>query len=142
VTGTGAVTRVSAVAAPAVPLSDDAAEFIRLEQSTGTWPIVPALAQALGALGDALISGDAAAVRRWLAPEVELGPDLESRLRAVAAARHQIVACARVGEQRLVKLRMAGARDGVTLLLRWVPTGSDWRVAVLEAVSASAAPPA
>jgi hypothetical protein len=41
-----------------------------------------------------------------------------------------------------VKLRLDGVHDDITLLLRWVPTGSDWRVAVLEAVSASAAPPA
>ena len=142
VTGTGPVTRASAAADPPAPLSDDAAEFIRLEQSTGTWAIAPALAQALDAFGDALIAGDAAAARRWLAPEVELGPDLETRLRAVGGGRHRIAACARVGEQRLVKLRLDGVHDGITLLLRWVPTGSDWRVAVLEAVSASAAPPA
>lgn len=142
VTGTGAVSRVSAAAAPAMPLSDDAAEFIRLEQTTGTWPIAPALAQALEAFGDALIAGDAAAARGWLAPEVELGPDLEARLRGAPGGGHSIVACARVGEQRLVKLRLDGARGGVTLLLRWVPTGADWRVAVLEAVSAPAAPPA
>ncbi|HEX9747911.1 MAG TPA: hypothetical protein VGB86_05835 [Methylomirabilota bacterium] len=142
VTGAGPVTRVSAAAAPPAPLSDDAAEFIRLERSTGTWPIAPALAQALGAFGDALIAGDTPAARRWLAPDVELGPDLEARLRRAQGRRHRIVACARVGEQRLVKLRLDGARDGVTLLLRWVPTGSDWRVAVLEAVSASAALPA
>jgi hypothetical protein len=141
VTGAGPVTRVSAAAAPPVPLSDDAAEFIRLEQSTGTWPIAPALAQTLAAFGDALIAGDAPAARRWLAPEVELGPDLETRLRKAQVSRHSIVACARVGEQRLVKLRLGGAHAGVTLLLRWVPTGPDWRVAVLEAVSASAAPP-
>jgi len=140
VTGAGPVTRVSAAAAPPAPLSDDAAEFIRLEQSTGTWPIAPALAQALGAFGDALMVGDPAAARRWLAPEVELGPDLETRLRRAQGGRHAIVACARVGEQRLVKLRLDGAHEGVTLLLRWVPTGSEWRVAVLEA--ASAAPPA
>ena len=142
VTGTGPVTRASAAADPPAPLSDDAAEFIRLEQSTGTWAIAPALAQALDAFGDALIAGDAAAARRWLAPEVELGPDLETRLRAVGGGRHRIAACARVGEQRLVKLRLDGVHDGITLLLRWVPTGSDWRVAVLEAVSASAAPAA
>ena len=41
-----------------------------------------------------------------------------------------------------MKLRLDGAGAGVTLLLRWVPAGSDWRVAVLEAVSASAASPA
>jgi hypothetical protein len=83
-----------------------------------------------------------AAARRGLAPGVELGPDLETRLRAAQSARHLVVAFARVGEQRLVKLRLDGARDGVTLLLRWAPDGSDWRVAALEAVSASAAPPA
>jgi hypothetical protein len=142
VTGAGPVARASAATAPPAPLSDDAAEFIRLEQSTGTWPIAPALAQALGAFGDALIAGDVPAARRWLAPEVELGPDLETRLRAAQGGRHAIVACARVGEQRLVKLRLDGAHTGVTFLLRWVPTGSDWRVAVLEPVSASAASPA
>jgi hypothetical protein len=142
VTGAGPVTRVSAAAAPPASLSDDAAEFIRLEQSAGTWPIAPPLTQAIGAFGDALIGGDTPVARRWLAPGAELGPDLEARLRGVQGGRHAIVACARVGEQRLVKLRLDGARDGVTLLLRWVPTGSDWRIAVLEPVSASAAPPA
>jgi hypothetical protein len=142
VTGAGPVTRVSAAAAFPAPLSDDAAEFIRLEQSTGTWSIVPELAQALTTFGDALIAGDTAAARRWLAPEVELGPDLETRLKAVAGGRHRVVAFARVGEQRLVKLRLDGAHDGVMLLLRCAPTGSGWRVAALEAVSAPAASPA
>jgi hypothetical protein len=45
-----------------------------------------------------------------------------------------------VGEQRLIKLCFEGAN--LTLLIRWVPTGSDWRIAVLEPVSASAARPA
>ncbi|MEX2222175.1 MAG: hypothetical protein WEG40_10285 [Candidatus Rokuibacteriota bacterium] len=142
VTGAGVVARVRAVAPSPAPLSDDAAEFVRLEQSTAAWAIAPALAQALRAFGDALIAADAGATRRWLAPETELGSDLESRLHRAQGGRHGIVACARVGEQRLVKLRLDGAHDGVTLLLRWVPTGSDWRIAVLEAVSASAAPPA
>jgi hypothetical protein len=47
-----------------------------------------------------------------------------------------------VGEQRLVKLRLDGARDGVTLLLRWVPSGSDWRIAALEPVAAAPPRPA
>jgi hypothetical protein len=142
VTGTGAVSRVSAAPAPPAPLSDDAAEFIRLEQSTGTWPIAPALAEALAAFGDALIAGEVAAARPWLTPEIALGPDLGGRLHRAQVDRHSIVACARVGAQRLVKLRLDGARDGVTLLLRWVPTDAGWRVAALEPVSASAAPPA
>ena len=142
VTGTGAVSRVSAAGAPPAALSDDAAEFIRLEQSTGTWPIAPALAQALAAFGDALVAGDVAGARRWLAPEVEVGADLEARLREAHGTGHSIVACARLGEQRLVKLRLESSHGGLTLLLRWVPTGPDWRVVVLEAVSAPTASPA
>jgi hypothetical protein len=136
VTGAGPVARVTAAAPSPVPLSDDAAEFVRLEQSTGTWPIAPELDRALRAFGDALVAGDTAAVRRWLAPGVELGADLESRLRRVPGNGHVIVACARVGAQRLVKLRLAGG--GLTLLLRWVPAGSDWQVAAVEPVSHSA----
>jgi hypothetical protein len=135
VTGAGPVARATGDAAPPASLSDDAAEFIRLEQSAGTWPIAPELDRALRAFGDALIAGDADAARRWLAPGVEPGPDLESRLRRAQGSRHSVVACARVGEQRLVKLRLDGGRDGVTLLLRWVPAGSAWQVAVIEPVS-------
>jgi len=139
VTGTGSVARVSGADAPPAPLSDDAREFIRLEQSVGAWPIGPELAAALRAFGDALTAGDLDAARRWLASEVVLGPDLEGRLRGVPDGRHRVVACARVGAQRLVKLRVDGTRDPVTLLLRWVPLRDEWRIAALESVSASAA---
>lgn len=139
VTGSGSVARGSGADAPPVPLSDDAREFIRLEQSAGAWPIGPELAAALRAFGDALTAGDLAAALSWLAPEVALGPDLEGRLRGAQGGPHRIVACARVGEQRLVKLRVDGSRDGVTLLLRWAPVREDWRIAAVEFVSASAA---
>ena len=142
VTGSPPAARSGAAAAGPPPLSDDAAEFIRLEQSTGAWPIAPELAQALRAFGDALTAGDAGAARRWLAPDLQVGADLERRLAEMRAGSHRVVACARLGEQRLVKLRLDGAREGVTLLLRWVPTGADWRVAVLEPVSAPAPQPA
>jgi hypothetical protein len=142
VTGAGPVARAPRAAAPPPPLSDDAEEFIRLEQSAGAWPITPPLAAALRALGDALASGDPGAVRRWLMPEVEPDPDLDERLSAAAGGSHRLVACARVGQQRLVKLRLDGAQDGVTLLLRWVPVGSDWRIAAIEPISASTTQPA
>ena len=140
VTGAGPVTRDHAAPSPPAALSDDAAEFIRLEQPAGTWPMAPELARALGAFGEALTAGDASAARRWAVPELELGGDVESGLGRLTGSRHRIVACARVGEQRLVKLRFDAV--GVTLLLRWVPIGSDWRIAVLEPVSASASRPA
>ncbi len=140
VTGSGSVARASGADAPPAALSDDPGEFIRLERSVGAWPIGPELAAALRAFGDGLTAGDLAAARRWLASEVALAGDLEGRLLRAKGGRHSIVACARVGEQRLVKLRVDGSRDGVTLLLRWVPIREDWRIAAIEPVSASAAP--
>ncbi len=142
VTGVGPLARASAAGAAAAPLSDDAREFIRLERTTGAWPIVPELAAALGALGDVLAAGDLEGARRWLDPAVEAGPDLEGRLLAVRGGRHRVVAFARVGQQRLVKLELAADAASLTLLLRWVPTGAGWRIAALEPVVASAAQPA
>ena len=142
VTGAGPVTRADVATVPAVPLSDDATQFIQLEQSTAPWPLAPDLEQALQTFGAALTAGDPAAARRWLAPEAAPDLDLDRHLRAVAGCRPHVVACARLGGQRLIKLRLDGAREAVTLLLRWVPTGSGWQVAALEAGSASAVQPA
>jgi hypothetical protein len=142
VTGAGGAARLSSVAAAPPALSDDAGEFIRLEQSAGAWPISAELDAALRSFGDALTAGDLVAARSWLVGDVALGPDLEGPLGRARGGRHRVVACARVGEQRLVKLRVDGASDAVTLLLRWVPVGSDWRIAALEPVSAPAARPA
>jgi hypothetical protein len=138
VTGAGPVTRTSGGSTPPV-LSDDASEFIRLERSTGRWPIVAELQAALTAFGDALVAGDTDAARRWLTAAAAPGPEVQGRLRDARGGRHRIVAVARVGAQRLVKLRVEGGREPLTLLLRCVPDGADWRIAMLEAVSASAA---
>lgn len=140
VTGAGPLSRASAAGAAEAPLSDDAREFIRLEQSTGAWPIAPELVTALGVFGDALVAGDLEAARRWLDPPLAPGPDVEARLLAARGGRHRVVAFARVGAQRLVKIRVDGDGAGLTLLLRWVPTGAGWRIAALEPVTASAAP--
>ena len=142
VTGAGPLARASAAGAADAPLSDDAREFIRLEQAAGAWPIAPELAAALGAFGDTLVAGDPEGARGWLDPAVEAGPDLRARLLAARGGRHRVVAFARVGQQRLVKLRLDGGAESLTLLLRWVPTGAGWRIAALEPVVASAAQPA
>jgi hypothetical protein len=70
-----------------------------------------------------------------------VSPELERGLTALAGGSHRVVACARLGEQRLIKLRLDGA-GAVVLLLRWAPTGDGWRVVALEPVSASAPSPA
>src|SRR5581483_213164 len=123
-TGAGPLTRAVA-GEPEAPLSDDAREFIRLEQTSRPWPIDPALAAALDGFGQALTGGDADAARRWLDPAFEPGEDLAGRLAAGRGARPRVVAV---------------AAGGLTLLLRWVPTDAGWRVAALEPVAGSAAP--
>jgi hypothetical protein len=143
VTGAGPLTRGLA-ATPDAPLSDDAHEFIRLEQATAPGPLDAALAAALDGFGAALAAGDVEAARRWLDPALEPGADLEARLQGARGPRPRVVAFARVGAQRLVKLRFDGVTDAtgsLTLLLRWVPTDAGWRVAALEPVVASAAQP-
>lgn len=141
VTGTAPVTRASGDTAPS-PLSDDASEFIRLERSTTEWRIAPELAAALAAFGDALVAGDQAAVRRWLTAEAVPAPEVTARLGEARGGRHRVVAFARVGAHRLVKLRVDGAGAPITLLMRWVPESAGWRIAALETASASAAQPA
>src|SRR5260370_213586 len=108
-------------------------------EGSGGWAVARELAAALGAFGDALATGDPEGARRWLEPAVETGPDLQGRLLAVRGGRHRVVAFARVGQQRLVKLQLDGGAESLTLLLRWVLTGAGWRVAALEPVVASAA---
>lgn len=150
VTGAGPVARAAAPAPADPPRSDDAREFIRLEQATARWPIAPDLAGALEGFGAALAAGDLESARPWLDPGVHPGPDVAARLSEARGGRPRVVAFARVGEQRLVKLRLDAAPDaigasgttrGLTLLLRWVPTDAGWRVAALEAVASSAAQP-
>ena len=141
VTSTGPVTRASGDTAPS-PLSDDAAEFIRLERSTAEWRIAPELAAALAAFADALVAGDPAAARRWCTDEALRGSEATAGLGGARGGRHRVVAFARVGAHRLVKLRIEGAGEPITLLMRWVPESTGWRIAALETVSASAAQPA
>jgi len=141
VTGTGPVARASGGAAT-VPLSDDASEFIRLERSTTEWRIAPELAAALAGFGDALVAGDLAGARRWLAADAVPSPEATARLGDARGAQHRVVAFARVGTHRLVKLRVDGPGEPIILLMRWVPDGADWRIAALETVSPSAAQPA
>ncbi|MEK7386790.1 MAG: hypothetical protein AABZ83_10140, partial [candidate division NC10 bacterium] len=66
----------------------------------------------------------------------------ESSLYAVKPAAHRVVAFARLGHHRLVKLSFEAADGAATLLTRWVPGESGWRVAALEVARVDAARPA
>jgi hypothetical protein len=94
------------------------------------------LAAPLHAHGRALVAGDVAALRADVASQAP---------REVAAlygglpgpfARIAVVGCARIGAQRMVKLRLDGAQGPVILQERWVPSDAGWRVAAVEATRA------
>ncbi|MBI2159759.1 MAG: ferritin-like domain-containing protein [Candidatus Rokubacteria bacterium] len=123
-------------------LDDDAREWIRLERTVTVWPIPDDLRATLQSFGDALLARDAAAPRRWLAAGAAWDVGAESSLYAVKPAAHRVVAFARVGHHRLVKLSFEGADGAATLLTRWVPAADGWRVAALEVARVDAARPA
>ena len=142
VTGDGLPAPVPAAPTQPPELDADAREWIRLERSVAVWPIPDDLRAAFGAFGDALVVGDWAAARRWLGPGVAWGDAAESLLSPARPAGHRVVAFARIGGQRLVKLRFDGGAGAVTLLTRWIPGGEGWRVAAVELGRVDAATPA
>jgi len=143
VTGDGLPTRDAPGAAgrPA-ELSDDAQEFIRLEKTTGSWPVPESLEEAQRAFAEALVAGDGASVARWLAPGLELEATGWSLLRETSYASHATVAFARLGHHRLVKTRLDGPSGSATVLVRWASAAEGWRVAALDVAGRDAVRPA
>jgi len=112
--------------------SAEAEEFIRLESAHGQWPIPEDLLAAIGTLADGLIGGDEAAVARHLAPGLSPAGDWRVALEGTTLSASRIVACARIGAQRMVKLRLEGPEGSVTLAARWISTPGGWRMAAAE----------
>ena len=119
-------------------LNDDPRQFIRLERSLTRWPMPEALEGALADFGAALVARDPARLERWLAPEI-LADGWAPRLAGLGPEAHQVVAFAKIGDKRVVKIRLegvraAGARGAVTLLARWAPAAGEWRAEMVDAV--------
>ena len=76
----------------------------------------------------------------------ELAPGVSADAVAVYAAlagpfdRTEVVGCARIGRQRVVKLRLEGPRSRVVLQERWIPTPGGWRVAGVDRTSVDPTP--
>jgi hypothetical protein len=118
--------------------SAEAEEFIRLETAVTRWPMPDDLATAVRAFGSALVARDTAGIDRWLGRGVAGRAEVQPAIRA-RFAESRIVACARIGEQRVVKLRLDGPGTSLVLFTRWAPGDDGWRV---EAIEPIAAPPA
>ncbi len=130
------------VAPPAVSLSDDPQELIRLEQAGVRWSIAGDLESAVRRLADALIARDPASVRRCCLPEAPPAEGVESALARQRLSSHRMVAYANVGRQRLVKVRFEGPEGAVVLVIRWAPGEDGWRAAALDLVAVDTARPA
>jgi hypothetical protein len=142
VTGDGLAAVTTPAVEPRASLSGAAREFIRLETATTTWPIPDDLGDALRAFADALLTADEASLGRWLANGLALGPTTADPLRGVHYSGHRIVAFARLGNQRLVKMRLEGPTGSAVVLTRWASTPEGWRVAALDVVGHDAVRPA
>ena len=140
VTGTGLPAPARLAGEVAEPsLSDDAMQFVRLEQPLAHWPMPEALERALQALGDAIVARDVPGVARWLPePARHRAP----RLATLGATGHQVVAFAKVGAKRVVKLRLDAPTGAVTLMGRWAPARGGWHAETFEAIGIDLARPA
>jgi hypothetical protein len=130
VTGQGVPTAAGPLTGAAVPISDDAGEFIRLEHAGENWSIPEDLATTIRAFGDALVAGDGVGLGRFL----DVPPDAAMllALKDVCLSRHHLAAFAKLGRHRIVKYRLEGTRGTVTLNARWEEGESGWRVGVLD----------
>ena len=148
VTGAGLPAPARLDGPPSTPaLNDDPSQFIRLEQSPTHWPIPEALEGALAGFGAALVARDAAGLGCWLASELLAAGSPAARLAGLGPETHRVVAFAKIGDKRAVKIRLEGVRaaglsGAVTLLTRWAPTADGWRAEAVDAVGLDLLPPA
>jgi hypothetical protein len=113
---------------PAAPhhVEDVAADLLELEWPLKQWPLPEKLAVALGSYTAALRTGELAV------------PDVSPLTWTDAG----VVACARVGAQWLVKLRLAHALGAVVLQTRWTEEPGGWQVAEVEVLARERSSPA
>lgn len=138
VIGTGMPAPISLDGPRSEPLlNDDARQFVRLERSLTHWPMPGALEEALRAFGEAVVARDPARVERWLTP----GDRMAGRLAELGARSHRVVAFAKIGQKRVVKIRLEGPGDALTLVTRWAPTADGWRAEAVDAIGADVARP-
>ena len=100
--------------------------------------VVPSdLAASLEAHGRALLSGDREALARDALPG--RWPAIDATYVDLRGPwnRARVVAYARIGEYRVVKLALDGVAGRTTLQIRWQPVDGGWRVAAADVVPSS-----
>lgn len=110
----------------------EAEEFVRLERLGGQWPLPDDLRRAVQTAAAALMAGDVAGAARWLAPGGGASPDVGAALAQVRPVDSRIVACARIGAHRAVKVRLDGPGGSIALATRWTETADGWRATFVD----------
>ena len=101
--------------------------------------VVPAdLAARLEAHGKALLAGDRDALARDVVAGAWASVDASYVDLRGPWDRARVVACARIGDYRVVKLALEGVAGRTTLQLRWRLVDGVWRVAAADVVPSSA----
>ena len=128
-------------APPPASLSDDPQELIRLERAGTGWAICGDLESQVRGLAEALIARDQGRLHRSCAPGAVPAENVVAALAGRKMDSHRIVAFARVGHQRLLKLRFQGPDGAVVLVSRWALGQDGWRAAALDLVAVDPARP-
>lgn len=121
--------------APIVQDGDPRRDLVALDSRFDAAVVAPDLRSAVEAHATALAAGDAAGLERSIAP------DARDAVRAAYAAlpptrEWRLVAQARVGAYRLIKLRLSGAAGTAVVQTQWRQLDGGWRVVEAEVVAA------
>ena len=140
---TGAVGTAREFPGPAVASPDGspwhpARDVVALGSSFTADHVPAGLAARLEAHGRALLTGDREALARDAAPGA--WPQIDATYVDLRGPwdRARVVACARIGAYRVVKLALEGVAGRTMLQLRWKPVDGVWRVAAADVVPSSA----
>ncbi|MGH7391676.1 MAG: hypothetical protein ACREM3_19795 [Candidatus Rokuibacteriota bacterium] len=119
--------------------ADPQRDLVALDSRFDPVVVAPDLRADVEAHAAALVTGDSIGVARHVAPHAR-----DTVLRAYAglspAALWAIVAQAKVGAHRLIKLRLSGPEGARVLQQQWRRFDDGWRVVEAEIVSAAPAP--
>jgi hypothetical protein len=84
------------------------------------------------AFGDAIVAADAAGLDRWLGRGLAGNAEIHAVVSRARFTASRIVACARIGAQLVVKLRLDGPGPSVVLFTRWALGDDGWRIEAIE----------
>jgi hypothetical protein len=137
ITGAGGAERALLEAAAETP--DDspwhpARDVVALGSSFGPGVVPPDLAARVEAHGRALIAGDRDAIAADVLPEQAAAVAVAYEPLRGAWERARIIACARIGTQRVVKLALEGGTDRTVIQQRWRPYDGGWHLAAAQVV--------